>query len=163
WQYTMTTLTGNSDRFLASGLYGYDWACAADIMRSYSGWAASDVTNFQNWLLSIYYPMQHDFLTNHNGAYITNYWANWDMANIEGMMGVGIFCDRPDLYNEAVNYLYTGGGNGALDKMFYYRHPGNLGQWQESGRDQGHTLLGMALFGHIAQMAWNNGTDLFSY
>jgi fibronectin type 3 domain-containing protein len=163
WSSTMTTLTGNADRFLASGLYGYDWAAAAEIMRGYSGWASADLTKFQNYLVGIYYPMQHDFLVNHNGAAITNYWANWDLANVEGMLAVGIFADRQDLYDEAMNYLFTGKGNGALDKAAYYRHPGNLMQWQESGRDQGHTILGMALFGHIAQLAWNQGNDLFSY
>ena len=163
WSSTMTTLTGNADRFLASGLYGYSWAAAAELMSTYSGWAAADSTAFKNYLLNIYYPMQHDFLVNHNGAYITNYWANWDLANIEGMMAVGIFTDRHDLYQEAMDYLYNGGGNGALDNIVYYLHPGNLGQWQESGRDQGHTLLGMMLFGSIAQMAWNQGDDLFSY
>ncbi len=163
WSSTMTTLTGNADRFLASGLYGFGWAAAAEIMRGYSGWAAADVTKFQNYLLDIYVPMQRQFLTNHNDAYITNYWANWDLANIEGMMAIGIFTDRQDLYDEAMNYLMTGGGNGALDKMVYFMHPGNLAQWQESGRDQGHTILGMQLFGHIAQMAWQQGDDLFAY
>ncbi len=163
WSSTMTTLTGDADRFLASGLYGFTWAATAEIMRTYSGWAAADVAAFQNYLLSIYYPMEHDFITNHNGAYVTNYWANWDLANLEGMMGVGIFCDRHDVYQEAMNYLYNGGGNGALDKIVYYLFPGNLAQWEESGRDQGHTVLGMELFGDIAQMAWNQGDDLFSY
>ena len=163
WSSTMTELTGNSDRFLASGLYGYTWAATADLMSSYSGWAAADVTAFQNYLLNIYYPMQHDFLTGHNGAYDTNYWANWDLANIEGMMAVGVFTDRHDIYQEAMSYLYNGNGNGTLDNVVYYLHPGNLAQWQESGRDQGHTLLGMQLFGNIAQMAWNQGDDLFSY
>ena len=77
-------------------------------MRTYSGWAPADVTSFQNYLVNIYYPMQHDFLVNHNNAYITNYWANWDLANIEGMMAIGIFADRQDIYDEAVNYLTTG-------------------------------------------------------
>ncbi|MFT3787364.1 MAG: alginate lyase family protein [Tepidisphaeraceae bacterium] len=163
WANTMTSLGGNADRFLASGLYGFGWAASAEIMRTYSGWAAADVTKFQNYLVGIYYPMQHDFLVNHNTAAITNYWANWDLANIEGMMAVGIFADRQDLYDEAVAYLNNGGGNGALDKMAYYLHPGNLMQWQESGRDQGHTVLGMQLFGHIAQTAWNQGLDLYSY
>lgn len=163
WSSTMTTLTGNSDRFLASGLYGYTWAVAADIMKSYQGWAAEDVTRFQNYLVNIYYPMQHDFLVNHNTASITNYWANWDLANIEGMMAIGIVAGRQDLYDEAMTYLHQGGGNGALDKIVYFMHPGHLAQWQESGRDQGHTLLGMQLFGHIAQMAWNQGDDLLSY
>jgi hypothetical protein len=45
----------------------------------------------------------------------------------------------------------------------YYRHAGNMGQYQESGRDQGHATLGVSLYGLIAKMAWNQGDDLFSY
>jgi fibronectin type 3 domain-containing protein len=167
WASTNTTLTGNADRFLASGLYGYTWAAAAELMRTYSGWAAADVTAFQNYLLNVYYPLQHSFLDmgsdGHNGTYPTNYWANWDLVNIEGMMAIGIFADRHDIYQEAMNYVYNGNGNGTLENMVYYLYSGNLAQWEESGRDQGHTLLGMMTFGNVAQMAWCQGDDLFSY
>jgi fibronectin type 3 domain-containing protein len=163
WSYTMTSLTGDSDRFLASGLYGFQWANIAEIMRTYSGWAAADQTQFQNYLLNIYIPMNQDFLANHNTAYITNYWANWDLCNIASEMAIGIFTDRHDLYSAALNYVYTGAGNGAFDKAIYYIHAGNLGQGQEEGRDQGHSNLDFALMGEICQMAWNQGDDLFSY
>jgi len=69
----------------------------------------------------------------------------------------------PDLYQFGLNYLYEGMGNGALNHLLFYRHPGNMGQYQESGRDQGHTTLGMALFGSIAKMAWHQGDDIFAY
>jgi fibronectin type 3 domain-containing protein len=163
WASTMTTLTGNADRFLASGLYGFGWANVAEIMRTYPGWAAADISKFQTWLLNIYYPMQHDFLVQHNGAYITNYWANWDLSNITGMIAIGIFCDRQDIYNEAVDYVYNGAGNGSFGRAIYYIHPGNLGQWQESGRDQGHTIFGVGLVAEICEMAWSQGLDLYSY
>jgi fibronectin type 3 domain-containing protein len=163
WQYTMTTLTGNADRFLAAGIYGYQWANIADIMRTYSGWAAADVANFQNWLLTIYYPMSHDFLVHHNGAAISNYWANWDLCNMADVEGIGVFCDRQDLYNEAINYFYHGAGNGAIDKAVYYQFDGDLAQWQESGRDQGHTMFGLSTMAAFMQMAWNQGNDLWSY
>jgi len=42
WSSTLTAIDGNSDRFLAAGIYGYQFANAAEIMRSYPGWAASD-------------------------------------------------------------------------------------------------------------------------
>ncbi len=163
WSSTMTSLTGNADRFLAAGLHGYEWANVGEIMRTYPGWAAADVTRFQNLLLTIFYPMNHDFLVNHNGAAITNYWANWDLCNMASMLAIGVFCDRRDIYDEALAYIYGGAGNGALDKAVYYLHPGNLGQWQESGRDQGHTTLGIALTGPICEMAWNQGVDLYGY
>ncbi len=163
WSSTMTSLTGNADRFLASGLHGYQWANVGEIMRTYPGWAAADVTRFQTMLLNIFYPMNHDFLTRHNGAAITNYWANWDLCNMASMLAIGVFCDRRDIYDEALAYIYNGAGNGSFDKAVYYLHPGNLGQWQESGRDQGHTTLGIALAGPICEMAWNQGVDLYGY
>ena len=163
WSSTMTTLTGDADRFLASGLYGFQWANIAEIMRTYSGWAAADQTQFKNYLLNIYIPMNQDFLANHNTAYITNYWANWDLCNIAAEMAIGVFTDRQDLYNAALNYIYTGGGNGAFDKVIYYMHPGNLGQGQEEGRDQGHSNLDFEVVAEICQTAWNQGDDLFSY
>ena len=79
------------------------------------------------------------------------------------MQAIGVLCDRRDIYDEAMNYFYNGRGNGAMDKAVYYVHPGNLGQWQESGRDQGHNTLGIALMGPFLEAAWNQGDDLYSY
>jgi hypothetical protein len=163
WSSTLKEVAGNSDRFLAAGIYGYEFANAAEIMRTYPGWAKEDFARFQNMMLTIFYPMNHDFLTRHNGAAITNYWANWDLCNMASMQAIGVLCDRRDIYDEAITYFYKGGGNGAMDKAVYYVHPGYLGQWQESGRDQGHNTLGIALMGPICEMAWNQGDDLYSY
>jgi hypothetical protein len=79
------------------------------------------------------------------------------------MEAIGVLCDRRDIYDEAVNYFKSGRGNGAIDKAVYYVHPGNLGQFQESGRDQGHNTLSVALMGVICEMAWNQGDDLYGY
>jgi hypothetical protein len=70
-------------------------------------------------------------------------------------------CDRRDIYDEAMSYFASGGGNGALDKAVYFVHDGYLGQWQESGRDQGHTTLGIALMGPIMETAWNQGENWY--
>jgi concanavalin A-like lectin/glucanase superfamily protein/alginate lyase len=163
WASTLKEVTGNSDRFLAAGIYGYQFANAAEIMRTYPGWAKDDFARFQNMMLAIFYAMNHDFLTRHNDAAITNYWANWDLCNIASMQAIGVLCDRRDIYEEAITYFKTGKGNGAIDKAVYYVHPGYLGQWQEAGRDQGHTTLGIALMGPICETAWNQGDDFYSY
>ena len=161
WSSTMTTLGGNADRFLAAGIYGYQWANAAEIMRTYPGWSAAGIARFKQWLLDIFYPMSHDFLVNHNGADITNYWANWDLCSICNILAIGVFCDRVDLYDEAIAYYKTGRGNGASAHNVYCWHPGHFGQWQEAGRDQGHATLGPALAGPLCEMAWNQGDDLY--
>lgn len=39
--------------------------------------------------------------------------------------------------------------------MPYVYPDDNLVQWQEAGRDQGHTTLGIGLCGAINEMAWS--------
>jgi hypothetical protein len=167
WGSKLKQVNGNADRFLAAGIYGYQLANAAEIMRTYNGWKPSDFKRFQDMMLEVFYPMNQSFLygrnggKDHNGAAITNYWANWDLCNIAAMQAIGVLCDRRDIYDEAMTYVRTGGGNGSLHKAVYYLHDGNLGQWQEAGRDQGHNTLGIALMGPIMEAAWNQGDDLY--
>jgi hypothetical protein len=163
WSSTLTSVTGNADRFLAAGIYGHQFANAAEIMRSYTGWAAADFARFQNMMLTVFYPLNHSFLTVHNGAEITNYWANWDQCTLASMLAIGVLCDRLDIYDEALSYYKTGQGNGAGLQAVYHVHPGYLGQWQESGRDQGHCTLGIGLAGAFCEMAWNQGDDIYGY
>jgi hypothetical protein len=101
WSSTITSLTGNADRFLAAGLHGFQWANAGEIMRTYPGWASADLARFQNMLLNIFYPLNKSFLYGynggqpHNGAAVTNYWSNWDLCNIASMQAIGVFWTGP--------------------------------------------------------------------
>jgi Alginate lyase len=160
WSAALTEVNGDADRFLAAGIYGYQFANAAELMRGYPGFKLG---RFQDMMTRIFYPMNHSFLTHHNGAYITNYWANWDLCNMASVLAIGILCDDRALVNEAVSYFKHGGGWGSITHAVQFLHPGGLGQWQESGRDQGHTTLGIGELGAFCQMAWNQGLDLFGY
>jgi hypothetical protein len=163
WSSTLTAISGDSNACLAAGIYGYEFANAGEIMRTYSGWAAADFTRFQNMMRSIFYPINHDFLIRHNGTEITHYWANWDLCNMASILAIGVLCDDQSLFDEAVTYFKSGPGNGSAAQAVYYVHPGYLGQWQETGRDQGHNTLGIALMGAFCEMAWNQGVDLYGY
>ena len=163
WSETLTGITGNADRYLAAGIYGWQFANAAEIMRTYPGWAAADFARFQKMMLEVFYPLSSRFLREHNDAVITNYWANWDQCSIACVLAVGVLCDREDIYNEAINYYRNGQGHGAGLQAVYHVHPGYLGQAQESGRDQGHATLGVGLAGAFMEMAWNQGDDFYGY
>ena len=163
WSGTLSEINGSSDKFLASGIYGYQFANAAEIMRTYKKWPEQNVQRFKAMMLNVFYPMNHDFLVRHNGAKIDHYWANWDLANMSSMIAIGILTDRRDIYNEAVDYFKHGLGNGAIEHLVWQLYPDGLGQIQESGRDQGHSMLDLALAGSFCQMAWNQGDDLFGY
>ncbi|MGW0707087.1 alginate lyase family protein [Streptomyces sp. NPDC002643] len=161
WSSTLTTVTGNADRFLAAGIYGYQFANAAELMRGYSGF---DLDRFKTMMLNVFYPLNNQFLNNHNDACITNYWANWDLCTMNSILAIAILCDDGAKYDQAVNYFKNGAGNGAIRNAvpFVYESQG-LAQWQESGRDQGHTMMGMGQMGAFCEMAWSQGEDLYGY
>jgi hypothetical protein len=163
WSATLTGIGGNPDKFLASGIYGYEFANAAEILRSYKHWPAQNFNRFKTIMVNVFYPMNHDFLVRHNGAKIDHYWANWDLANVDSMIAIGILADRRDIYAEAVEYFKHGAGNGSIEHVVWKIYPEGLGQTQESGRDQGHNVLNVSLLGAFCQMAWNQGDDLFGY
>lgn len=78
WSGTMRVLEGSSDKYLASGLYGYQMANAAEVLRGYEGWDAGNggLEGVVRLLSEVFLPMNVDFLENHNGAEIDHYWAN---------------------------------------------------------------------------------------
>ncbi|MBT0768299.1 alginate lyase family protein [Kineosporia sp. J2-2] len=159
WSSTLTEVTGNADRFLAAGIYGYQLANAAELLREYPGF---DLPAAQHLLRTVFYPLNDQFLTDHNGACITNYWANWDLCTLASVMAIGILCDERALFRRAVRYVKNGPGNGSIPHAIPFLH-GKLGQWQESGRDQAHSLMGVGMLGTICEMAWNQGVDLYGY
>ncbi len=163
WSKVLTRIDGTSDKFLASGIYGYQLANAAEIMRTYNHWPAQNFNHFKAWMLEVFYPMNHEFLVNHNNSKIDHYWANWDLANMASMIAIGILTDRRDIYDEVVEYFKHGQGNGSVDKVVWKIYSNGLGQTQESGRDQGHNVLNVAELGAFCQMAWNQSDDLFGY
>ena len=71
WANTTKYISGNSDQRLAYGLYGYQFAQAAELMRDYEGWSRTDFRQFQQWMLDVWYPGIVDFLRGRNGT-----WAN---------------------------------------------------------------------------------------
>ncbi len=167
WSSNLKTVTGNADRYLASGIYGYQLANAAELMRDHPDF---NVEAMQDVLINVFYKplcerflVSNEFGRDHNDAYITNYWANWDLANMAATVAIGIFCDREDIYQTGINYFKNGRGNGSIYNAIPHLYEGSLAQWQESGRDQGHCNLGIGLMASVCEMAWNQGDDLYSY
>lgn len=164
WALKCKKVSGDPNYALASGLIGYQFAVAGEIMRDY--WTEARLKAFQNWMVSVFYEANHGYLEGHMGSEPLHFWANWDLCNLASAMAVGILADRRDIYNEVVEYLQTGIGNGCLQRTIVHVFDGEnagLAQIQESGRDQGHATLVINLLGVIAQLAWNQGDDFFGY
>ncbi|MBF0650140.1 alginate lyase family protein [Dysgonomonas sp. GY75] len=166
WATTCKSINGDSNKYLAAGIYGYQFANAAEILRDYSGWAAADFNAYKTWLSDLFYPLNKDFLERHNGTCISHYWTNWDVCNMASGLAIGILCDDKEKINYNLNYFKKGAGNGGINQAVTSLHTLNgqvLGQGQESGRDQGHATLVISLYGAFCQMAYNIGVDFFAY
>ncbi|KUN82234.1 Tat pathway signal sequence domain protein [Streptomyces griseoruber] len=160
WSGTLTSLAGSADRFLAAGLYGYQAANAAELVRDRPDFERE---RFQKMLRTVFSPLSESFLVSHNGAVITNYWTNWDLTAMACVLATGIFCDDSAKVEQAVEYFRHGAGLGSVKNAIPVVHEDGLAEWLEAGRDQGHALLGVGLMGTVCEMAWNQGIDLYGY
>lgn len=163
YAYTVNQVPSGTDIPGLIGIAIQDFALAGEVLRIYPGWASADFAQFKAMFTNYLYPVVNTFLTTHNGSCISHYWANWDAANVGALIAMGVLTDNTAWFNQGVDYFRNGAGNGSMLNAVYYLWPGNLGQWQEAGRDQEHDQLGVGLLGYAAQVAWNQGVDLFSY
>jgi len=164
WSSTLTALDGPTDACLLAGLQGWQFANVGELLRSYPGF---DLAAFQQMMLNVFYPWNNGFLTYHNNTCITHYWANWDLCNLASLMAIAILCEDGDKFDAAVTYFKSGAGNGAVGHAVPFLHTDDdgyaLGQWQEAGRDQAHSVMGIGQMGVVCEMAWNQGVDLYGY
>ncbi|MGW2816414.1 alginate lyase family protein [Streptomyces sp. NPDC001415] len=158
WSGKLKGIAGGSEVVLLAGIYGYQFANAGELMRGYPGF---DMARFQDMMVTHFYPMNHHFLNRETNCW-GHYWANWDLCSMASLMAIGILCDDRAKFNETVDYFHNGAGNGSLAKAIPYVYDDvGLAQWQESGRDQAHSMMGIGLMGTICEMAWNQGVDLY--
>ncbi len=149
WSYKLRSFDANNAK-LNVGLFGYYFLNAAEIITySYPGWKEKNREQFKRMVLTVLYPTIEDFFTEANG--------NWDASIISTMMCIGVYTDRQDIFNRAVDRFYWGPRNGGITKYIY---PG--GQSQEATRDWDHVQLGIGEFAKAAQTALTQGLDFYS-
>ena len=148
-------------------IQGHQFANAAELLNGYS-WEGK--TAFVGWMKTTFYDLAHAFLTTHHAneqTYPRHYWMNWDLAAMTAVLSYGILADDQTKVAEALNYYttssayngYMGNAIGTLNTV----DGKEIAQCQESGRDQGHTMLDVALLGAFCQMATNvSGVDYFA-
>lgn len=84
----------------------HQMANAAELLRDYSGWQASDFKAFQNWMKNAFYTVALQFLKNHQGGQGTQHaWLNWDLASMTAVLSIGILCDDNNAINFAISYF----------------------------------------------------------
>jgi len=115
WANGCKDVSGNTNMSLAAGLYGYEFANAAELMRDYTGWSANDFNTFKKWMMTIWYPKSIDFLRRRHDTWLNSanssigpcpghYWSNWGLCNTLNVMSIGILCDDPYVYNQGLSF-----------------------------------------------------------
>lgn len=151
WSSKLKSITGR-DAVLMAGLGPFKMLNAAEILRyTQAGWLEADIKASERHFKEIIYPVIRDFAPFANG--------NWDAAAIKTMLAIGVFCDDSDIFERALRYYVDGHGDGCLTNYVINED----GQIQESGRDQGHTQLGVAMLAECSEIAWHQGLNLFAY
>jgi hypothetical protein len=145
---TLRAVTGHDARLLI-GMSGINFLNAAELVRhTGASWRADDRGRFERWLREVVYPPIKDFYPSANG--------NWDAAMIQTMLAIGVFLDDRAIFDRAADYYRNGSGNGAIA-----HYVNAIGECQESGRDQGHTQMGLGYLGCACEIAWKQGVDLY--
>jgi hypothetical protein len=152
WSEKLMAIRG-SDARLAAGIYGNKFAQAAELAAYYNPhWP--NKARAQKMFLTVFYPV-----IEHGAS------ENWGTSCMAGSISIGIFCDRRDLFDKAIEayqhgYKETFPRDGRAAVTQYIDESGEVA---ESGRDQPHTQGGIAHLLETAVVAWNQGINLFPY
>jgi hypothetical protein len=151
---------------------------AAEILRHTSeAWSPAGVARFSRLLETAYLPYVVDGMPTYNG--------NWELSMIEATMAAGVFLDDGAIFDRAVAmwrrrvpayfYLRADGTRpvappgthrfdeeAALVEKWYGQNRFVDGLAQETCRDFGHTMYGLAAAVNAAEIAFHQGVDLYA-
>lgn len=162
---------GTDQDRLHAGWIGVLFGEAAEVMRSSPDWTSSDIAAFQAMFRRAFYP-QLTMASRWNG--------NVDLTQIDALMTIAVFNDDSIEFERGLQrlqarlpayiYLESDSGIAAIDgdggnvEAFWF-HPTKWvdGLTQETCRDNGHhAQFGLASALHAAEIAWNQGTDVYA-
>lgn len=151
---TLKGITGSNDNTLTASFGGFILVNAAEIMRyTYPAWTGAEITQCETMFRNVFVKEMNLFYA--RPAY-TN--GNWGISVVKAMMGIGVFLNDKDIFNKAVDFFYSKGiDNGSLAN--YIINP--EGQCQESGRDQGHVLLGLGSTAEACEVGYKQNLDMY--
>jgi hypothetical protein len=135
---------------LTGGITLGSLANAAELlMSSGTSWPVSEQRRFKETWRRVFLPI----VTENRPAHFN---GNWDLACAWTILASAVMLDDRELFDKEITYLRTGKTNANFS---IYLLPS--GQCQETGRDQVHTQMGLYFAALCAQIAWNQGVDLY--
>ena len=151
---SLTLIPSTNDAPLLAGLEGTKIVNAAEILRyTYKPVTKQQIDKITHLIVDIFLPVCDKFYS--TPAY-TN--GNWGGIVTKMYISSAIFLNNRTMYKKAVDFYYNGNDNGTIKNYI----DDSTGQIQESGRDQGHSQLGIGALATVCEIAYNQGDDLYS-
>eukprot|EP00878_Enallax_costatus_P024210 GHUV01025815.1.p1 GENE.GHUV01025815.1~~GHUV01025815.1.p1 ORF type:complete len:268 (+),score=78.55 GHUV01025815.1:397-1200(+) len=125
------------------------FARAAELLKyTWPGWQSSGVEGrYISWVKSLVMPnLQHEMLNRLP-------MANWQATVAEALAQLSILTGDRSLWDQAMSWWHK--------VMDVYITP--CGECQETKRDMFHSQFGLGGLIQLAEMAWQQGVDLYSY
>lgn len=172
WGQTFTGYpVGDGQSQLQGGWIGALLGPAAEIMRGYPGWSPADMAKVQSMFKEQFYPVLNTMST-WNG--------NVDLTQIDAMLNIAVFNEDEAEFKLGLQriqarfpaYFYLksdrgvpsiAGDGGSISA--FWSHPTQWvdGLTQETCRDNNHhAQFGIASALHAAEVAWNQGVDIYT-
>ena len=138
WATTTKLVTGDTNHALATGLYGYEFAQTAELMRDYEGWKKEDFEKFKEWMLTVWYSYCMKFLKTRNSTWQNlprwwkapgHYWSNWGLCNVLAVVSIGVLCDDVFIYNQGISFF-------KYDQVGTYEDPRIMDPIQNNGLNE---------------------------
>ncbi|QCX38152.1 hypothetical protein FF125_06810 [Aureibaculum algae] len=156
WSSTIDTITGKDDNLVA-GMIAHKYCNAAEIIRyTYDNWPQDEVNQFKDMMLNVFYPLISNYYTNSMNSN-----GNWGLSMVNSVLAIAVFCDDVELFNDAIAHVM--GTEVQPYSTFSGYIDATTGQCQESGRDQGHSQMGLGYLAAISEIAWKQDIDLYAY
>jgi len=151
---SLRLIPSTNDAPLLVGLEGVKIVNGLEILRyTYKGITDKQIEKISGMLTGIFIPVCEKF---YGTKPYTN--GNWGPIVTKFYISMAIFLDNEAMYNKAVEFYLSANDNGTIKNYV----SGTTGQIQESGRDQGHSQLGLGALATVCEIAWNQGDDLYS-
>ena len=172
WARTCKDIGGNNNYALASGLSGYAFANAGELMRDYEGWKPADFKRYQDFIRRVFVRNSLSFLENRAEGHDDHYWSNWGLCNVLCIISAGILCDDVWVYNrgmEFYKYMEDHRYGESIHMLVYHLFEdedgpfGYIGQMHESNRDQSHASMAVALAADVCGVGRNQGEDTYMH
>lgn len=151
---TLKRIPETNDAPLLVGLEGLKIIYATEMLcHTYKKMTVVQFNEISRMIRNVFLPVMENFY--HRKPY-TN--GNWGPIVTKAYMAAAILWDNEEMYDKAIDFYLHANDNGTIAHYI----SGNTGQIQESGRDQGHSMLGIGALATVCEIAWQQGDDLYS-